>query len=89
MHEQFSVSLNKLNRFVAASVSACDLTGENRIYREGELMSISVKSEKRGYLYLLYCQADNKVAVLFPNKSQRNNNIPAGRDVLVPPPPKG
>jgi hypothetical protein len=62
-----------------------DVDHKNRIYREDEFLSITVKSEKPGYLYLVYCQADNKVAVLFPNKFQRDNQIPANREIVVPP----
>ncbi|MEO8497573.1 MAG: DUF4384 domain-containing protein [Planctomycetota bacterium] len=62
-----------------------DVDHKNRIYREDEMLSISVKSERRGYLYLIYCQADDKVVVLFPNKHQRDNQIPAGKEIHVPP----
>ena len=62
-----------------------DVDHANRIYRENEELKVSVKSEKAGYLYLVYTRADNKVSVLFPNKFQPRNYIPAAQVVHVPP----
>ncbi|MGE3777890.1 MAG: DUF4384 domain-containing protein, partial [Pirellulaceae bacterium] len=56
----------------------------DRVYREGDTMQVTVRSEKAGYLYLVYCPASGKAHVLFPNKYQQNNRIPENRDVVVP-----
>jgi len=62
-----------------------DVNHANRIYRAGEDLKVTVKSEKAGYLYLVYTQADNKLSVLFPNKYQTDNYIPASELVHIPP----
>lgn len=56
----------------------------DRVYRDGEVMSVSVSSEQAGYLYLFYCDAGKQTSCLFPNKHQTDNYIPAGRAVQVP-----
>ncbi len=56
----------------------------SRVYGEGDTMKVTVRSERSGYLYLVYCQADGKVSVLFPNKFQTDNRIEADRDIVVP-----
>jgi hypothetical protein len=54
------------------------------IYEQGELMQVSVESEKTGYLYLLYKQADGTNKVLFPNQYDRDNRIIGGRKITLP-----
>ena len=57
---------------------------ENRIYEEGDLMTVTVESSKSGYLYLLYKDASGSVALLFPNKFHTDNHIGASRKVVIP-----
>lgn len=57
---------------------------ENRIYQEGELMTVTVGANKTGYLYLFYTDASGHVTLLFPNSYHRDNHIKAGRKVTVP-----
>lgn len=54
------------------------------IYEEGQLMEVSVESEKSGYLYLLYKQADGSEKCLFPNQYDSDNSITAGRKITLP-----
>ena len=61
-----------------------DVDNSRRTYQDGELMKVNVVSEKGGYLYLLYRQADGKVVCLFPNKYQSNNRIQPKKKVIVP-----
>ena len=63
-----------------------DVDHPDRIYQQGDLMVVSVISEKEGYLYLLYWSADGRVSCLFPNLYQQDNRIPAGKLVTVPAP---
>jgi hypothetical protein len=49
-------------------------------------MTVRVRSEKAGYLYLLYLQADGKSVLLFPNQHHEDARIPAGQTVEVPGP---
>lgn len=58
----------------------------SRVYGEGDTMKVTVRSERSGYLYLVYCQADGNVSVLFPNKFQKNNKIKADTNTVVPSP---
>jgi len=66
----------------------------DRIYRgppagpdgQGELMRVTVTSEKAGYLYLIYRSADGNWSMLFPNKIQKDNKIAANQQIHVPHP---
>ena len=57
---------------------------ENRVYQEGELMTVTVNSNKPGYLYLFYTDASGHVTLLFPNAYHRDNYIQANTKVTVP-----
>lgn len=59
---------------------------KDRVYKEGEEVVATVRSEKEGYLYLLHCSSTGKVSVVFPNKYQADNKIPADTPVTVPDP---
>jgi hypothetical protein len=65
-----------------------DVDHKNRVYRTGDTLTATVRSEKEGYLYLFNVDVDGEVTCLFPNKSQSNNKIPANTDVVVPDPNK-
>ena len=49
-------------------------------------MHVTVKSRQAGYLYLLYRSADGKLSCLFPNRIQKENKIPADKEIEVPDP---
>jgi hypothetical protein len=53
------------------------------VYKYGEHMKVFVKSEKAGYLYLVYQDSEGKRALLFPNEYKRDNRIPANTEVRV------
>ena len=59
---------------------------KDRVFTEGECMGVRVRSERDGYLYLLYKQADGSERCLFPNKYDRDNRIHAKREVRIPTP---
>jgi hypothetical protein len=61
-----------------------DVDHPKRIYQRGDTMTVTVRSEEPGYLYLFYFMADGNVSCLFPNKFQQHNCIPAKQDVTVP-----
>ncbi len=61
-----------------------DVDRPDRTYEIGQLMQVSVESEKDGYLYLLYKQADGSEKCLFPNKYDNNNRIFGGRKITIP-----
>src|SRR5262249_17731786 len=65
-----------------------DVDHKNRIYRTGDTLTATVRSEREGYLYLFNVDVDGEVTCLFPNKSQSNNKIQANTDVVVPDPNK-
>lgn len=55
-----------------------------RLYKGGEVVQVKVRSEKAGHLYLFYCDVEQKVSLLFPNKFQTDNKIFKGEPVTVP-----
>jgi hypothetical protein len=61
-----------------------DVDHPDRVYREGEVLHVSVRSEKAGYLYLFYCDANKQVTCLFPNDVQSDNAIPANQTITLP-----
>jgi hypothetical protein len=63
-----------------------DVDHPDRVYRGGESIQVSVRSERQGYLYLFYCDANKHASCLFPNQVQRDNFIPANQTILVPDP---
>jgi len=67
-----------------AYVVRVDVDRPDRVYEAGELVKVKVVSEKDGYLYLIYKQADGSVVCLFPNEHQRDNQIKARRETVVP-----
>ena len=60
-----------------------DVDHPDRIYRHGDEMRVSVVSEKAGYLYLIYCDAEGKMYSLFPNHVDQDNRIPAGQHTTL------
>ena len=57
---------------------------DDRIYREGQSVRFTVRSEKNGYLYLLNARVDGKVTCIFPNRFQPDNQIRATTPIDVP-----
>jgi len=57
---------------------------EDRTYAAGEKMAVTVRSERAGYLYLLYTPVDGKTKCLFPNSYDSANRIAANEDITVP-----
>lgn len=78
-----SVMVEAVNERPAFMVRV-DVDHPNRIYRDGEVMRVYVTSEKAGYLYLLYCAADDTTTCLFPNQLQKDNRIKAHDRIVVP-----
>ncbi len=62
----------------------CDVNRADRVYRQGESLSISLVSEQDAYAYVLYQQADGQVFQIFPNSAQRNNRVAAKQVVTIP-----
>ncbi|MFH1923630.1 MAG: DUF4384 domain-containing protein, partial [Planctomycetota bacterium] len=63
-----------------------DVDHPDRTYRGGEEMRVRVVSERAGYLYLLYCDANREITCLFPFTADESNYIPAGRPIDIPQP---
>jgi hypothetical protein len=55
------------------------------VYRAGDELKITVRSEKDGHLYVLYKNAAGKWKVFLPNDAQSDNKIKAGVPFEVPP----
>jgi hypothetical protein len=63
-----------------------DVDRPNRVFFAGEELRVRVKTDRDGYLYLLYCDAANQVSCLFPNAFETDNRIAANKEVVVPQP---
>jgi hypothetical protein len=61
-----------------------DVDKPDRVYHEGEAMTVSIMPEKDCYLYLLNYDAAEKIACLFPNSHQEENRIKAKVEIQVP-----
>jgi hypothetical protein len=53
-------------------------------YREGDSLAVTVTSERDGFAYVLYKQADGEVFQIFPNSGQLDNRVKAGATVTIP-----
>ncbi len=60
------------------------LNRASRSYREGDVLSMHVVSEKDAYVYVLYQQADDTVLQIFPNRTQPDNRVKAHEEVQIP-----
>lgn len=64
----------------------------DRVYEEGERLTIRVRSDRPGYLYVVDCYGSDRqgrpdrALLLFPNAFQTDNRIAAGQVVALPPP---
>lgn len=67
----------------AAFLVAVDVDKQNRVYEEGDTMTVAVQAEKPCYVYLMYYSGDD-VTLLFPNQHQSDNHIPAQTAVQIP-----
>jgi hypothetical protein len=77
------MALTEINETPAFLVRV-DVDHPERVYCEGESVQTSVRSERQGYLYLFYCDANKQITCLFPNQAQRDNFIPTNQTVVVP-----
>jgi len=57
---------------------------KDRTYEKGELMRVTVRSQRDGHLYMLYKQADGSTKCLFPNLYESDNGIEGGKDITIP-----
>jgi len=72
------VFLQKIDNANPAFPVVVDVDRANRVYVAKDIMQVTVTSQKDGFLYLFYRDADAKVIVLFPNQFQQNNRIQGG-----------
>src|SRR5262245_13929234 len=62
-----------------------DVDREDRTYVEGGEVSITVRSEKPGFLYVFDVGPTGDVTLLFPNANQQNNHIDGdNKPVAIP-----
>lgn len=57
---------------------------KDRIYEQGELMKVTVRSQRSGYLYLMYKQVDGSSKCLFPNVYESDNRIESDEEITIP-----
>jgi hypothetical protein len=70
----------------AGFVVRVDVDHPDRVYVEGDTLRATVKSQRAGYLYLLYQNVQGETVCLFPNRYQADNRIRAEELVQVPAP---
>ncbi|HEX5103908.1 MAG TPA: caspase family protein [Pirellulaceae bacterium] len=63
-----------------------DVDHADRVYHPGDELRVRVRSGENGYLYLLYCDAANRVSCLYPNAFHADNRVAANQDVFLPRP---
>lgn len=63
-----------------------DVDRPDRRYREGDQLSVRVRTERDAHVHVLYRQADGQVFQIFPNDAQPDNRVKAGADVVIPAP---
>ncbi len=56
----------------------------DRVYHEGETMTVTVVPERDCYVYLLYYDAEDNIACLLPNEFQPENYLKAKVEYQVP-----
>jgi hypothetical protein len=78
-----SAALSELN-LTPPFLVRVDVDRADRLYRGGETIQVSVRSEREGYLHLFYCDASGQTTCLFPNQIQADNRILANETVIVP-----
>jgi hypothetical protein len=70
----------------AAFAVRVDVNHPNHVYAKNDLLAATVTSSEDGYLYLFYRDATGNVAVLFPNRFQKENAVRKNVPVTVPAP---
>src|SRR4051794_25642687 len=58
-----------------------DVDRPDRVYHEGEAMTVSIVAEKDCHVYLLYYDAADQITCLFPNRYQQDRRIKARDEV--------
>ncbi|MEM8944463.1 MAG: DUF4384 domain-containing protein [Planctomycetota bacterium] len=56
----------------------------SRTYHDGEVLKLTATSERAGYLYAYYQQADGATYQIYPNKAQPDNRILAKTSIQLP-----
>ncbi len=60
------------------------VVGGNRIFRDGETLEFSVRSDTDGYLALMVHQSDSNTVVLFPNRHSPGSRIRGSIEMRIP-----
>lgn len=81
-----SAAVEEIRNEESGFVVRVDVDHKDRVYAEGDTLQATVKSERAGFLYLLYRNAEGKTICLFPNRYQGDNRIRANETVQVPGP---
>lgn len=79
-----SAEVERIRNDQAGFVVRVEVDHPDRVYRDGDVLQTTVRSELAGYLYLLYTNADGKTSCLFPNRFQSDNHISANQSIAVP-----
>ena len=61
-----------------------DVNHGTRLYRERDILSLTVASEADAYIYALYKQANGNIFLIYPNSEQPDNQVKAKQTVQIP-----
>lgn len=79
----FDVEADIRNDHAACAVRI-SVDRKDRTYEKGELMRVTVRSQRDGYLYVILKQADGSIKCLFPNLYHSDNAIDGGQSITIP-----
>ena len=68
----------------ATSVPRLVLETDRQVFQTGDLLAVTVRSNRSCYLTVLTLDARGRATVLYPNEFDANNFVDAGRDLRIP-----
>lgn len=75
----------ELENLVGQATNPISVRANKSVYAEGEIMTISCRVDRAGYLNILTLgPGDTVPTVLFPNKYHRNNQVSPGSTITIP-----
>lgn len=65
--------------------SVIQISANGKIFHTGELINLKVKASEGRFLWLFHKDASGEIRLIYPNKAQQNNWIPANEEISIPP----
>lgn len=77
-------SLGAVQNSAPSFMVRVDVDKPSRTYHDGEILKLTATSERDGYLYAYYQQADGEIYQIYPNQAQKENRIAAKQSIQLP-----